>query len=489
MPIGEGEDGPVDDASIKWRLAVHERGHTEPICLVWQSATDLQVQRKGASEIAAVVKALGPVVAEGVHDRLRWEDDGGVIGAPWSAREACYAALESAGFDVRPIPIGDVEMRITVDASGRIVGESIALQGTLNEGLAGDLFKRLRAMPENLATELRILVAEAIGRDDHEAAAAAALEKGPTAVFLGVTPTLLAALRMIDVGRLSPELRRETLLLRVGVAGGLKSYGNDAVRDVQLLKEQFWSELGEGAREGLLLLEGCGAMAAGHPDTAFAIWRSVLQLADLSASGRAWACNNLATLLKTTDPAAAKYVQLASDAFLQDGQRVEAARNSLRLANCILAEKPADALRHIDEAIEWFAPDDANSRDLRAGLLHAKASALLRLGHAADAEEVARQAAELRRGIHGAEEGRCSSLYLAAFAAKDAGRPEAWATYKLEADALAAKSDDAVGNLLRQIGSLFQMFDASAADRLDTEAVTQGNQMRARTCFDGGRLT
>src|ERR1019366_8493031 len=107
----------------------------------------------------------------------------------------------------------------------------------------------------------------------------------------------------------------------------LKDFGTDAGRDVQLAKEEFWSELDEPTRESLLLSEGCGAADAGHPDTAFAIWRSVLELPGLSASGRAWAYNNLATLLKTTDPAAAEYARLASDAFLQDGHRVEAARN------------------------------------------------------------------------------------------------------------------------------------------------------------------
>ena len=367
-------------------------------------------------------------------------------------------------------------MRITVDlASGRVVGESIPLHGTLDEGLARDIFDRLRAMPENLAAELATVVVEAIGRDDYEAAAAAAIEKGRTSAFLGMTPKLLAALRMIDVGKLSRDSRLELLRLRFAVAGGLKDYDAEAGRDAQLLKEEFWSELNEPTRESLLQIEGCCAAHAGHPDTAFAIWRSVLELPNLSASGRAWAYNNLATLLKPTDHAAAEYARLASDAFLQEGQRVDAARNTLRLANCILAQRPADALRHIDEAIGWFAPDDANARDLRGGLLHAKANALLRLGQPADAEKLAGEAAELRRGIHGAEEGRCASLNLAAHAAKGAGHPETEAAYQQEADALAARSYDAEGTLLRRIALLMSNFDADTAERLDAEAAQLGD--------------
>ena len=480
MPTGDERD---DDKASKWRLAVHERGQAEPICLVWQDATDVRAQGTRPEEIAPVIEALKPVLAELSRERMRWEDDGGSIGAPWLVTATCYAALESAGFEVRPIPTGDLQLRITIDQSGRVVGESTSLHGTLDPELAGDIFNRLQAMPENLAAELAAVVVEAVGRDDHERAAAEALEKAHSIIMLGNSPKLLSTLRLIDVAKLSRESRHTILKLRFGAAASLKTYDVGAARDARLLKEEFWSELDQPAREGLLLLEGCCAADAGQPDTAFAIWRSVLDLPNLSGSGRAWACNNLATLLKPTDPTAAEYAQLASDAFLQQGQRVDAARNSLRRANCILAERPADALRHIDEAIGWFAPDGANGRDLRAGLLHAKANTLLRLGHPADAERLAVEAAELRRGIHGAEEGRCASLHLAAHAAKDAGHSDAAASYQQEADSLAATSDDAAGTLLRRIALLISEFDADTADRLGAEAATMDDP-RARGALE-----
>ena len=352
------------DPAGKWRLAVHQPGQAEPISLVWYDGAELRGQAKGPAESTALLDGLQPI-AELARDRMRWEDDGGAVGGAWSLRDACRAALEAVGFEVRIIPFGDFEMRVAVDASvGSVVGESVALHGTLNEGLVGDLFKRLRAMPETMAAELAAVVAEVVARGDHQAAATAALEKGESIIMLGNSSKLLELLRTIDVARLSRESRLRLLRLRLAAAGGINNYGTDTGRDVQMVKEEFWSELEEPLQETLLLSEGCVAADAGRQDSAFVTWRSILARPQLSAANRAWAYNNLASLLKATDPALVEYAQLASDAFLQCGLRVLAARNVLRVASGLLAERPADALKRIDEAIAWFAPDRSQLQGL-----------------------------------------------------------------------------------------------------------------------------
>ncbi|HEY5260959.1 MAG TPA: hypothetical protein VIJ33_02505 [Solirubrobacteraceae bacterium] len=345
-----------------------------------------------------------------------------------------------------------MELRITFAHSGRIVGESTALHdyATVDADLANSVFERLRSIPTTLSNELAARVEEAVARADHAVAAAAVLEQGPMVLQLGgATARISAAARSIEAASLAPEDRRGLLMLRLAIGECLHDYGSLVAGDVRLLKSEFWSALNEAEREGVLLADGCTAASAGMPEQAFAIWRSVLELDPLSAKGRAWAYRNLSSLLKDSDPQAAELSQLAADAFLQAGSPFEAARAALRRASCILPTQPPEALAQIDQAIAWFAPDDAHSRELRAGLLHAKANALLRLGQSADAEVTAAEAAELRRGLHGAEDARAASVYLAAHAAEHAGRTEKAIEYKAEADSLATSSTNAGWKLER----------------------------------------
>jgi len=463
-----------DIQTVATQLIVYRGGLGDPLCTV-QAHSDCTIRlagdEAGCREVFAVLQSKYPIGDSGGQT----VENSNPRSASFSIMSRCRMVLESAGYATEEAPAGDLQLTFSLDAAtGNVLGQSKALHpfAEATGKTAERLFAAISALPVKMANEHADRLEEALARGDHFSAARALVDGAQ----LGNSERLLSVARAVDVSELPEQLAREVLWVRLALGERFRDRGNATAADAKRMRDMFWDALSLRERAKLLLVEGTLAATAGRREQAFATWRSVLDLEGVEDSDRAWANWNCSLLLGRTDPAAALFAQGAADAYLQAGERRDAARAVHRYALCILASRPAEAVAALDEALAWFKDTDANSRDTRAGLLHARADALLSLGRVEDAEQTALRAANERNGLYGVEDRRASSLHLAGIAARADGRDEDAAHYDVAADDVSASCADPTWALQSSIGKLFLRYDATAASRLRAEADRQADR-------------
>jgi hypothetical protein len=94
-----------------------------------------------------------------------------------------------------------------------------------------------------------------------------------------------------------------------------------------------------------------GAIESGHNETGLAILRELLRTpSKLDAVGRGWAWRNIALTLSKNDPEARRAAQLSADCFLEAGDKQEAAKSTMHLANLLMNIDPTEAIASAESA-------------------------------------------------------------------------------------------------------------------------------------------
>jgi hypothetical protein len=326
--------------------------------------------------------------------------------------------LQGAGFGVEDISAGDYQLNFEIGTySGFQVGEQQGLHNfsapddqlarKIAEAMAGALEK----IPNDLAREINAAIAT---NDSNQIMAA--LKNGKDSGSFGVrpTPALLDALVSIDLTALNqPDRRlvRECRLFTAQVLRRMEIAGSEAEA---LLREDS-AGLDERQKAELEMTIAHSEAVKGHRETAMLIWRRLLKLPDvLGPESRGWAWRNVAIALPKHDAEARHAARCSADAFLEAGQKEEACRSLIMLADALLSVEPQSALTTIDEILVLIDQNGLQNRELKAATLHARANRLAQLGHHREAAADALAAAELRRGLVGVEESFISSRHLAA---------------------------------------------------------------------------
>lgn len=253
-----------------------------------------------------------------------------------------------------------------------------------------------------------------------------------------------------------------------------------AGREATAFLQDFGAELGEVEVAELRMTVATGLIVAGKKETACAIYRELLAKPEvLGSSNRGWAYRNMSLALPAQHTDARRFAEISADAFLEAGQRGEASKSLMRVANCLLFEDPAAALKALDRVVAWFDQNEPASRDFLAGVLHARAERLSKLGRHAEAVSDAKRAAELRTGLLGVEAERASSLYLAGLEADAAGMPEEATSFQRRADELVAEIRDPELQFAAKVKELISSFERARADELLAEAELNGQHEAA----------
>jgi tetratricopeptide (TPR) repeat protein len=179
--------------------------------------------------------------------------------------------------------------------------------------------------------------------------------------------------------------------------------------------------------------------------------------------------------LPRDDPEARQAARFSVDAFLEAGDKIEAATSLMQLSRLLEHESPHAALEQLDAMLKIVDQHGLIGSELRAALHHARGNRLLEL-HAWDAAmEEGDRAVALRRGVLGAEDKLISSLHLALIAAKNAGHISHSEALDQEARGLEKSNSATYFELARRVASLFEAFDLVAAESLLAEARTFGH--------------
>ena len=329
----------------------------------------------------------------------------------------------------------------------------------------------MRKIPDDLAQRIEVAAAS-----DDPAAIVSEIRQGKESGAFGFHPTgrLLDSLMNFDTANFDPTDRQMIQELRLAVAHGLERYDIAGPIAETLLRENA-ARLSEGEKAALEMVVALDAMKRGRTETALHIWRKLLKPPTaLDAPNRAWAWRNLALALPRDSAETRHASKCSADAFLEAGDKLEAGKSLMRLADSLMLDEPALGLQVLDEIIGLMEGTGLRGRQLRAGALHARGNRLARLGQHVDALRDAREAVELLRGLIGVEEQLISSLHLASSEAEILELPDTANACRREAENLTNEINTPRLRLTRRIFGLLEHFDDEVARDLLHEAELAG---------------
>lgn len=454
------------------RIAIFEATDAQrPVANAWfeRQGRTWQVRLQARDELVAE-RVRASLEAAAVHSTC---DDAAADEVHPSQWPAIFENLEERGFKAKELPIHDHTIQLELDMHrGRAVAsyDTTNVYATRDEVLAKDLTEKLTAALKESAVELANEVADAARTGDHERAAQIVREARNEGRFsLPLCDELLNALRAIDCASLSPEDRRTVLRCLASTADMLQRY--DVARDAaEALLSDADAALDASERAAYEMVSALGAIKAGRSETGLLRLRRLSRRDGLDATTRAWIWRNISLALPPENPEARAAARHSADAFLEAGNKKEAAKSLKRAIDCTRNQEPSAALETFDEILTLMTGKGVGDRALRATVLHSSAQMLAQMARHAAAFERAREAAELQENLVGWEERRVASLYLAAIEARAAGLIEAAEAAEREAKHLADQLRTPHYKLAARLIDLFTNFSATAAESLVRDA-------------------
>lgn len=460
-----------EDSSKRLRLMVVKGSESCRVSLTENHESRVELQIEGAPALAQVVRDTLVVLAPDSE-----------LGAPIEQRLQHLAVvvrerLKGLQLEVYDLPDGDMEVQFEMDMeTGRVIGKSTALHRFAQN--SPDLSRRIHEATKTvfrkdameLTSELEHLTAEG----EHEAAANAVMKAGAGLAFhAGIDTTMLEALRNIDISQLSGLARRTVLERRVGASASLGRYV-DAESDVaELLKEQDLTDEWKVSLQNAL---GIAAAQKGQSETALSIWRKLLKQHEIiHPADRGWMWRNVSTTLAPRNPDAMKAARQSADAFLEAGEKLEAARSLMLLSKLLEHESAERALEQLALMLTFIGEQGLKSAQLLAGVHHARGNRLRELRNHPLALQAALDAVKLLRGVMGLEAELLSSLNLAHMEAEASGNTELAAELEHEAKQLESLTGNTHFALGRRIVELHENYSPTSAKQLLAEARAQGN--------------
>ncbi|KAB8051646.1 hypothetical protein GCN78_11530 [Janthinobacterium rivuli] len=386
--------------------------------------------------------------------------------------------LAEAELQVQDLPLADMEISFQFDVKrGIALGKHRSLHE--QESMSGDIQKNIFDAIASIFTEpanaLASKVNEFASQGEHQAAVDAVMlarEEGLS--FLSKPPmALLDALCLIDISCLDYNARLCVCESRIAVATQLGKYDVAETDARELLLDKNWCN---GKKR--ISLENIIAIAAngrGESETALSIWRRLSATEKVEAVERAWIWRNISLALPYDDLEARQAARSSVDAFLEAGDKIEAATSLMQLSYLLEHEGPSAALEQLDAMLEIVDQNGLIGTELRAALHHARGNRYRELQDWKAAMEEAERAIALRENVLGAEEMLISSLHLASQAARNMGLLGRSENFDLEAKKYEVSKSPIYYSLVRKILGQFESFTLETAESLLEEARSLNN--------------
>ncbi len=387
--------------------------------------------------------------------------------------------LNAQGFGTEDISAGDYQIKFEIDLhSGHHVAAQIALHGFAlpNDPLARDIVSAMAAVFRKMSDDASDDIKQALATGD-QTTIVEAFRRARDSGALASRPTraLLDAVFSFDPAMLPADDRRvvrEGRLMTAHLSGRWDLAGPEAEA---FLREEA-TRLDDQQKADLSMIIANGEMQQGHRETALHIWRRLLKWPEvLGAGNRGWAWRNIALATESDGSATCHAAKCSADAFLEAGQKDEAARSLMMLANRLLGEEPEAALKVVGGIFELIEREGLKSRELRAATHHVRANRLLQMGRYVEAATDAKAAADLLRGLLGSEDRLISALHLAGIAAGSVGDSDSAKELEEQAGRITNDIQSPHFLLARRIHELMQDYDSTRADALLRDAEEQKN--------------
>ncbi|MDO8329960.1 MAG: hypothetical protein Q7T36_05760 [Fluviicoccus sp.] len=388
--------------------------------------------------------------------------------------------LVADGYEVEELPVGDHQISLTLNMrTGSVVGVHEALHeavGSGSEDLAKKIFdsvtEGIKSIHEKLASEVLSHIEQ--GRHlDAITLLSNAFGAGQSA--FPASASLLQALLSVDISVATDDQRQVILKWRISAAEFLGRHDVAASAAEEFLSK-WRSTLSAEQSAAIQMIIASGMMKRGSKESALMVWRTLLDAPQsLGAENRAWAWRNISVTLLVDDPESMRAARSSADAFLEAGNKEEAAKSLMQVAKCLLHSEPIRALDTIDEILPLLDESNLVYRSVKAAVLHARADRLMKMARYSEAASDAQAAVAAWRGLLGKETDLVHSLYLASFAAESAGNEAVGISLKDEADKLAAALPTSRFTLASRLSALSENFSAQEAKQLEADAECEGD--------------
>lgn len=481
LEFARGHDGALmtdnsqEQGMAKSQLRV---GIAKDGCLV--GGILLSASADGQAEVTvngdeAAMQPLGPTIKatiEGTPQETLTSEE-------WleAARRSLSVALGSNGFEVVKLPLGDLSARFEFDLrSGLLVGKHDGLHeyAAVDQPLARSIHEAVAGAFQKGSLELASEIEKHLQNGDHTRAAKV-LEEGRSGMaFVGLpSPELLAVVCKINVEAVEPKARNQLMRRRAAIAAGANRYDIAEPDAIVLLSED--ASLDDVWRAALNNSIAVAAVKRGDVETAISIWRALLAKPDIIDPGeRGWIWRNLS--YSTKDSESERALKAAVDAFLEAGDKNEAAATLMQLSRMLERSNSASALEQLDEMQALVADQGLIGSELSAMIQHARASLLVKLRNFAGAFDAAMKAVELRRGMTGVEHHLITSLHLAAISGRKCGNSATSDELDAEAKKLESEISSPRFALGRRLIALNGAYDAVEIDAIEQDAVAGGER-------------
>lgn len=376
--------------------------------------------------------------------------------------------LAYRNFTIEKLPDSDVQIDIAIDLqSGMGFGKHKALHdfAQADDDIGRNIQKAIQRAFDLPAEAHVTSIQEALNQGNHqEATHLVFARKSEYLLFSNFRP-LLDVICRIDQKFLEKEKVNELnrIIVSLSSAQHRDEVACEAAEQLLRYDPTLDQQLGFGLRN----LIAVGALKRGERETGLALLRDLLREADqIDADQRGWIWRNLSMALEPNSPEAQRTAQLAVDAFLEAGDKQEAARSIVHLSRLQEHDEPITAIRQFDRMLDLMSNEGILNEEIRANILHGKARKMLEHGNSRAAFQAASDAADLRRGLLGAEEGLISSLHLAAIAARNHGDQQSSDAMDEEANGLEIEIGSEHFSIARRVTALFETWNSEEANSL-----------------------
>lgn len=418
--------------------------------------------------LAPVIKATIEGTRQGTLSSEEWRE---------AATHSLSAALGSNGFEVVKLPPHDLSAKFEFDfRSGLLVGKHDGLHPyvAVDTPLARRLHEAVAGAFKKGSLELAAEIETLVQNGDH-AGAARALEEGRSGTaFFGVpAPELLVAVGKINAGAVDAELRIKLRRRRCAIAAGANRYDLAEPDAIALLDED--ASLDDVLRASLNNSIAVASVKRGEVETALSMWRALLAKPDVIDAGeRGWIWRNISYATKGGE--AERAMRSAGDAFLEAGDKREAAATLMQLSRMLEQSDSASALAQLDDMQALVADKGLIGSELSAMIYHARASRLVKLRNFPEAFDAAMKAVALRRGVTGVEDDLITSLHLAAISGRGCGNNVTADDLDAEAKRLEGEISSQRFALGRRLMALTDAYEAAELDAIEKDAMAAGER-------------
>jgi tetratricopeptide (TPR) repeat protein len=444
--------------------------------------TTVQVAATSDNDVQVSLSGDGPQLLQ-LNDVARAANDSVTSAMPIAERvnlvkDDIARRLRSDGLTVSDVPAADITLNFEVDfETGLTIGRQDTVDGLApihQERVQRDVQQAIARAFSQGAVDLTATIHDHVAKGDHAAAAQATSDACRNGALISANSALLDALMSIEVFGLSDALRDEVREIRVAVAARLNRYDIAELDARAVLKEQ--PGIREASRVSLESAIAIAAKQRGEVETAISIWRRLVKFPEaLDPANRGWVWRNLSLALPIDEPEAVRAAKHSADAFLEAGDKRQAATSLMQLSHLLEHQKPADVIQQLDAMLALITQEGLIGDELRAAIHHARGDRMSELGQHRLALAAALEAVQQRKNVSGVENQLISSLHLAAIEAKALGDNDQADALDREALELETKVASPHFTLARRIAGLFESFDKPEAAAVTELAKTSSD--------------